>query len=168
MDPGFEGKARLYSTYSPRTTDTKFLKQKSSNYLFDNYTSINISNRLAFELPEKRRSALEHTKSFLEWPECNSRRVPRGPRKRKLTRTLVGRTECSIPRLACSVSGITIPRVLVAVRVGSGKLPNWIHIHAWFICLLLWLRWSGLSLSAWQSHRRFISVSVGVGKEGAN
>jgi hypothetical protein len=54
MDPGFEGKARLYSTYSPRTTDTKFLKQKSSNYLFDNYTSINISNRLAFELPEKR------------------------------------------------------------------------------------------------------------------
>lgn len=31
-----------------------------------------------------------------------------------------------------------------------------------------WLRWSGLSLSAWQSHRRFISVSVsvGVGEEG--
>lgn len=50
--------------------------------------------------------------------------------------------------------------------MGSGKLPNWIHIHAWFICLLLWLRWSGLSLSAWQSHRRFISVSVGVGEEG--
>lgn len=70
------------------------------------------------------------------------------------------------------MSGITIPRVLVAVRVGgairvgSGKLPNRIHIHAWFICLLLWLRWSGLSLSAWQSHRRFISVSVGVGEEG--
>lgn len=69
------------------------------------------------------------------------------------------------------MSGITIPRVLVAVRVGgavrvgSGKLPNWIHIHARFICLLLWLRWSGLSLSAWQSHRRFISVSVGVGEE---
>lgn len=30
----------------------------------------------------------------LEWPECNSRRVPRGPRKRKLTRTaLFGRTD---------------------------------------------------------------------------
>jgi hypothetical protein len=41
---------------------------------------------------------------------------------------------------------------------------NW--IHAWFICLLLWLRWSGLSLSAWQSHSRFISISVGVGEEG--
>ena len=80
----------------------------------------------------------------------------RGPRKRKLTRTaLFGRTDRVLnPKLACFVSGITIPRVLVAVRVGgavrvgSGKLPNWIHIHAWFICLLLWLRWSGLSLSA--------------------
>lgn len=54
MDPGKTFKGRLAYTILILINQGLLIRSflRLSNYLFDNYTSINISNRLALKLPE--------------------------------------------------------------------------------------------------------------------